>query len=557
MIRLVYFLSFYFILAASISYAQQTVGLFSNQIEAYNGYTLFTSNSYTNTYLINNCGELINEWQSDYLPVLNADLNEEGHLIRSIKVTTPNAQGQTGRGIEIRDWNNNLLWSYLYASDAGNLHHDIEPLPNGNILLLVADRRSLSEAIALGRDDQFFNMNVIGDKIVEIQPIGTDSAIIVWEWSVWDHLVQNHDSTKPNFGSPIAHPERIDLNYSYDIDGNLIDENDWTHANYIDYNSSLDQIVISLRNFNEFWVIDHSTTLLEAASSSGGNAGKGGDILYRWGNPHAYGIGDFTDRKLFGQHGVSWIESGAPDQGKFILFNNGTGRPEGAYSSIEIINPPLDQNGNYIKELNLPFGPISSDFTYIANDPESLYSGKFSNAQQQPNGNILICSGSLGHFTEVNESNAIVWEYQNPISSTGPIAQGDPLNNSHAVFSVQRYPINFAGFIGKDLSSGQVLELNPLATNCQIYENETKTQSINWRPAIYFKNIVDRQLIIQNPTQLKLDWTLFNSNGKLLYYKKSYQAILEVPMNSYAPGLYFLSITDGKNHKIFKLIHVD
>lgn len=58
--------------------------------------------------------------------------------------------------------------------------------------------------------------------------------------------------------------------------------------NGIDYNPVLDQIALSTHNLNEWYIIDHSTTTAEAATSSGGNSGKGGDLLYRWGNPAAY-----------------------------------------------------------------------------------------------------------------------------------------------------------------------------------------------------------------------------------------------------------------------------
>ena len=77
---------------------------------------------------------------------------------------------------------------------------------------------------------------------------------------------------------------------------------------------------------NEIYIIDHSTSTAEAATSSGGIYNKGGDFLYRWGNPQAYRQGDQNDQKLFGQHYPHWIPDGLADAGKLILFNNGFSR---------------------------------------------------------------------------------------------------------------------------------------------------------------------------------------------------------------------------------------
>ncbi len=110
---------------------------------------------------------------------------------------------------------------------------------------------------------------------------------------------------------------------------------------------TLDQILISVHNFSEIWVIDHSTTTAEAASHSGGNSGMGGDLLYRWGNPAAYDSGSSADQQLFVQHDAQWIGNGLPGAGNILIFNNGQGRPDGDYSSVDEIVPPVASDGSY------------------------------------------------------------------------------------------------------------------------------------------------------------------------------------------------------------------
>src|SRR5262249_9002658 len=151
---------------------------------------------------------------------------------------------------------------------------------------------------------------LLPDSILEIKPTGQATGDVVWEWHVWDHLVQDFDKSKPNFGKIADHPELVDVNYGQDTLAPILAapggldklksigyvgagtsaaamsrvSPDWTHFNAVAYNPDLDQIVVTVHSFSEFWVIDHATTSAEAAGHVGGKSGRGGDILYRWGN---------------------------------------------------------------------------------------------------------------------------------------------------------------------------------------------------------------------------------------------------------------------------------
>jgi len=264
--------------------AQQTVGLFTNE-DPQEGVVLFGPNAATTTYLINNNGLVVNAWATPYRPALMGYLLENGHLLRSARVanTPGNFLGAAGRGgrVEEYDWDGNLVWAFEYVGETFLTHHDIEPLPNGNVLMIAWEYLSQTEAIAEGKNPFLLTGGQWVDHVIEVRPVPPSGGEIVWEWRARDHLIQDYDSGANNYGIVEDHPELVDFNFGQN-------STDWTHLNGIAYNAELDQIVISSRGLNEIWVIDHGTTTEEAAGHTGGVRGKGGDLLYRWGNPRSY-----------------------------------------------------------------------------------------------------------------------------------------------------------------------------------------------------------------------------------------------------------------------------
>ena len=522
-------------------YSQNTVGTLINTPQSYNGYTLLTPVTSTQSFLIDNCGRVANSWNSNFMPALSAYLLEDGSLMRSGRILNSNMNmgGLAGR-VEKLSWDGFQQWRYRCSGSDSTSHHDFEVLPNGNVLLLVAYRKPISEAIAFGRDSAVNNDNFLfTESVIEIEPIGVDSGRIVWRWDAWDHLIQDRDSSKPNYGIIADHPEKMNINYL-----GTSNSQDWLHSNSIDYNPELDQIVISFRHISEFWIIDHSTSISESASNSGGRYNKGGDILYRWGNPAAYNRGSSSDQKLFGQHYVKWIEAGLPGEGNLLLFNNGdlTG-----ISSVEEIQAPMDSAGYYSTPGSQAYGPTTPTWLYSNSSDPLFNSSRLSSAKRLPNNNTLICSGLLGYLSEIDSIGNLVWSYRNPVTGTGIISQGSTVNNGvNSVFSVERYGPDYAAFNGRTLNIGNPIELNFNLNSCQIYNSISENS--NDKHINIYPNPASEQIFISSPGENNYI-KIYNSQGILCFEKKVDNQLEIINITEFSVGLYNMIILSNEGIK--------
>lgn len=519
--------------------AQQTVGLFINTPEAFPGYTLFAPMGNTTTYLINNCGQKVHSWPSAHQPAMTAYLMEDGSLIRTINTNNTNfPAGGSGGGIERIDWEGNVIWEYRISDSTECQHHDIEILPNGNILAIVWEYRSVAEAINAGKTNA--NAAIWSEKIVEIKPdLVNGGGTIVWEWNAWDHLIQDVDTTRSNHGSIAASPGLININHT----PGLSSAANWLHINSVDYHAGLDQILLSVYRTNEIWIIDHSTSTLEAAGHTGGKSGKGGDLLYRWGNPLAYKRGVVVDQKLFRQHDANWIGDGLPGGGKIMVFNNQAGG-QIQYSTVNIIDPPVDGNGNYTFS-GIRYGPVNFDWTYKAPVPTDFYSVNISGAQRLPNGNTLICEGTSGRFFEVNDSGQRVWEYVNPVSPTGVTEQGTA-PQSNFVFRCTRYAKDYAAFSGREIATQGFIETGSTFSCISLQTEEV----LNEAEIVVYPNPAKTSITIRTESGLK-KILLYNTLGVLVYASEIMKDTTSIPTHSFAEGLYllYMELPDGSVKK--------
>ena len=524
--------------------AQNTIGVLKNDAGAYDGYTLLAPINSKEIYLINNCGEVVQQWTSTRNAGVSAYLLENGNLLRTGSIKNEDIQfGGVGGAIELYDWDGNLLWDYIYSNTQVSQHHDIYPLANGNILMLAVSTITQTEAIQAGRNpSQIDEGKLYNEQILELQPVGLSDANVVWEWNIKDHLIQDFDLTKDNFGVVENNPQLLDINFLESDEGNA----NWLHVNSIQYNESLDQIILSSRLLNEIYIIDHSTTSAESASHIGGSYGKGGDFLYRWGNAKSYRHGTIDDQKLFNQHHPHWIPDGLNDAGKIMIFNNGTTR---GYSSIDIIDPPVTTPGNYIYDSTSGFSPENPEWSYSNTaNPSDFFSAIVSSGQRLPNGNTLICDGDSGYFFEIDPTNTIVWEYINPDSTGGILSQGDtPIAN--VVFRAHKFSKDYPAFNGRDLTPGDPIELNFDISSCQtLGVNQFEiSNSLNLYP-----NPTNGSISIS--TELPIDKIeVYDTLGKLIKVKLESKNITIENLNS---GIYFMKIYSNNSIGTKKVIKI-
>jgi len=523
--------------------AQQTVGLFQNKSNAFEGYTLFAPVNNTNTYLIDNCGEQVHSWPSEYRPGLSCYLLDNGVLLRTGR---NQGTGMASGIVQMIDWEGDVIWEYSALADYGRQHHDIAPLPNGNILLIVNDRITEAEVAAVGSSTiQEF---ILSEQLIEIQPnLTTGETEVVWQWRVWDHLVQDVDMNKPNFGTIAQHPARIDINYTNH------DHPDWLHFNAVDYNATLDQIIVSVHRLSEFWIIDHSTTTAEAADTVGGIYGKGGDLLYRWGNPQVYDQGTPDDQQLFSQHHTHWIPDSLEDAGKIMLFNNRAGSvDEQEYSTIDIIDTPVDANGFY-EYTGVAYAPMSADWRYQAPNPEDFFSNIISGVQRLPNGHTLICEGVGGRFFEIDESDAIVWEYINPVNNAGPITQSNPTEDNN-VFRCTKYALDYAAFDGKDLSPQGQIEIGS-DFDCAPDSTVAVVEQVDGLEVLVYPNPTTDYFTIEMDSELLnnfFDLKIYNSNAQVVYQLTELEA--QIATASLPRGLYWVQLNFGEGQVLKRVV---
>ena len=472
--------------------------------ESYGGYTMFENS--LSTYLVNNCGEIVNTWD-----VTNSELHTkllpDGHLIYI----------QNNR-VYVRDWDDNLVEVIAPSDQDIVLVYEVIELENKNFLCLARELFTDEDFEDIGYE---FSSGESASRIDAVVELDRATGEVVWRWNLSDHVIQERNPSQPNYGVVKDNPQLLDMD--------AVLEYDWTFQesfmiNGMDYNQELDQIVLSIRKINEIAIIDHSTTTEEAAGHTGGNFGKGGDILYRWGNPQNYGYGDEDDHLSYYQHNPNWIHYGE-HKGSIIYFNNGLTRP-GDFSEAYIIKTPHFE-GNYFREEGKAFGPEQPSAIYSENttNTSELFSEYTSGAKVLPNGNIFITEGDEAILREFTPEGELVWEYHIPF--TGYIFRG------------VRYGEDYPAFEGRNLDPQGTIEQPPSDYECSLL---TSTSGLT-KTSLEI-HVEQNQIELINPDFFNYEAQIISLDGKSIYTSVSDQFHQIIRLQTQQSGLYILHVRD-------------
>lgn len=474
----------------------------------FNGYVLYTKQNQNTAYLIDKNGDIAHTWSFVRPSNYSIGLKDNGNIVRGAVHTSNSLNGPAvGGKIEEIDPSGNIVWEFVYSSSTYCSHHDIDIMPNGNVLMIAWEVKTPAQLTQAGRTNA--TSNKWPSHILEVQQNGTGGQI-VWEWHIWDHMIQDVNPTKDNYGVVADHPELMDIN-AVSATGGPPGSGDWFHENGIDYNPILDQIVFTSRYASEFFIIDHSTTTAEAASHSGGNSGKGGDFLYRWGKPANYDAPG-TQTITAAVHDPNWILPGRPNAGYIQFFNNSGGTSNS--SVVDAINPPI--NGyTYNITQGQAYAPAIRDWRHncLANS-----SGQSAH-DRMSNGNTFVAVSNQ-YMYEVDTLGNTVWSYND-----GPA-------------KAFRYECDHPGIIA-------LLGPDPcgLATGLEAIQNADGI--------VLYPNPTTGMVTIEGVSDVDLNILVYDVYGKLVgqAVNQSY-----VNLSNYAAGMYYVSLQQGNGDIVNKKI---
>lgn len=310
--------------------------------KAFFGYNLYSDDT-KHAFLMDMEGKIVHSWEFkekgwwSYFTLL-----DDGQIIAIC----------IGQRIVKLDAESNILWKKKF-----NVHHDIEVLPDGNILVPVKS---------------FYKYNSMTVMFDHIALLSSKGKFIKEEWSTWKHL-EKLQKLHP--------PTALDVpGVKNKLKGSVgAEQYDYYHLNSVqslqetaigkkDKRFQKGNIMICLRNVSLVCILDKDTE----------------EVVWSWGA----GVLDWP-------HMPRMLENG-----NILIFDNGTHR---SYSRIIEIDPVSEK----------------IVWQYRGTKSEPFYTEFRGSSQRLPNGNTLICESDNGRVFEVTREGEIVWEFLNPEIKNG------------------------------------------------------------------------------------------------------------------------------------------
>jgi hypothetical protein len=243
------------------------------------------------------------------------------------------------------------------------VHHEVFPMPNGNVLAPV---REFQEVL---RDGELQSWR--GDRYVEID---RTTKQVVWEWNTFDHLstLDFDDTTMLAPSVPEGPPEG-----SYN----------WTHSNAVIYNPLDDSVYVSIRHLSRIVRIDYAT----------------GNVVYQMGlGPPSMPSGDvdFGDNLFSFQHAPEMLPNG-----NMVLFDNGNRRDHVDQTNATGVSKAIE-----LQFTGTP--PTAAAIVWEFTLPD--YNAALGDADRLPGGNTLVTGGRKATLFEVDAAGSEVWRLELP-----------------------------------------------------------------------------------------------------------------------------------------------
>jgi len=496
------------------SYAQ--LGMIHYSEDVSDGYILFKDpggfGELTQFTLMNNCGQVINQWDGDIDYFGHAKLLPSGNLLFTRNNT-----------IFEKNWDNEIVNEVDLISFDIQLDYETIKLENGNYLCVGRKEKDLDEFAEIGYTIDI-GYPFVSDVVIEVD---STSGEILWQWDISEHTIQDRDPSLDNYGVISEHPELLNVS--------SISSYDWAQdesfmINGFDYNPELEQVLISVRKMSEVIIIDRTTTTEEAAGHTGGQYGKGGDVLFRWGNPLNYDSGTFAERKLYFQHNPKWITRG-PHEGKISMFNNGLDRVFTGpfFSEAPVVDTQVDEMGNYMLDSNNQYASGEASFYYRPFDVnEYFYSGYLSGVEHMANGNAYFTIGEGSELIELNMQGKIVWQFNIPFPG----------------FRTEKYPSDYPAFANRDLTPGDFLEYTEETLDCELVAIKDLDLS-----QIEIVHLQDQSFEIKNMEVLDLTYAIFDSQGRMQQHFQSNRPSEKIALDQLHAGYFVLRVLERKTGK--------